>query len=343
MSNRPHLDSLRDTPSPSTLKRVLVAAGLIRAPKEHPYAGKILMSRRLADAHLPNSWEFPGGKVEPGEDPKDALSRELMEELNIEVSDLRIYAVGHHTYPQKEIILLVYECWHSGGTPQALHVSSFEWLSIEEVCALELPPADEEVIDRLRAERPTIWPHPSPQGPPRSIIFETRGAEALQTLGVALGQSLLSGVSSTHNGPLLLPQLIAARGELGAGKTTLAQGIARGLGVPPSHYVNSPTFSLLQTHPAPRPFHHIDLYRLENEEELDFLGFDELIEDGVAYVEWPERGPQLFTGPHLEVRLTYPSEGTETRLIELSLLGLSIDESRQLIFGLNSSLLIKFR
>ena len=72
------------------------------------------------------------------------------------------------------------------------------------------------------------------------------------------------------------------------------------MGVPRSHYVNSPTFSLLQTHPAERLFHHIDLYRLENEEELDFLGFDELIEDGVAYVEWPERGPQLFTGPHLE-------------------------------------------
>ena len=97
------------------MKRILVVAGLIRAPYSHPQAGRILMSRRLANTHLAHSWEFPGGKVELGEDPIDALHRELKEELNIEVSHPEVYAVGHHCYSEKEVILMVYECWHLHG------------------------------------------------------------------------------------------------------------------------------------------------------------------------------------------------------------------------------------
>ena len=142
-----------------SIKRVLVSAGLIRAPKSHPQAGKILMTRRLADAHLANSWEFPGGKVELGEDPIDALHREIMEELAITVTNAKIYAVGQHTYhfqqldkPSKDVILLVYDCDLVEGEPQKIGVSDFAWLSPEEVCQLPLPPADEEVLTRLASE-----------------------------------------------------------------------------------------------------------------------------------------------------------------------------------------------
>jgi len=141
------------------IKRVVVSAGLIRAPQGHPQAGKILMTRRLADVHLAHSWEFPGGKVDPGEDPVDALHRELKEELNIEVRDPTIYAVGHHLYPSaqeesqgKDVILLIYDCVLSGGEPETIGVSGFSWLNSAEVCALPLPPADEEVLDRLKRE-----------------------------------------------------------------------------------------------------------------------------------------------------------------------------------------------
>ena len=131
------------------IKRVLVSAGLIRAPKGHPEEGKILMTRRLADAHLANSWEFPGGKVELGEDPIEALHRELEEELAVQVDRVSIFSVGHHVYdvtksPEsprgKDVILLVYECYLSEGEPQKIGVSDYAWLSPAEVCQLPLPP-----------------------------------------------------------------------------------------------------------------------------------------------------------------------------------------------------------
>ena len=141
------------------IKRVLVSAGLIRAPKSHIEAGKILMTKRLADAHLANSWEFPGGKVELGEDPIDALHRELMEELAITVDQVKIYAVGQHTYhfadsdkASKDVILLVYDCELLSGFPQKIGVADYAWLSPQEVCKLPLPPADEEVLSRLASE-----------------------------------------------------------------------------------------------------------------------------------------------------------------------------------------------
>lgn len=141
------------------IKRVVVSAGLIRAPQGHPQEGKILMTRRLADVHLAHAWEFPGGKVELGEDPADALHRELKEELDIEVCNPQIYAVGHHLYRAeddvtrgKDVILLIYDCVLSRGVPKTIGVSDFSWLSPAEVCALPLPPADEEVIARLQSE-----------------------------------------------------------------------------------------------------------------------------------------------------------------------------------------------
>ena len=141
-------------PSTPQLKRVVVSAGLIRAPKGHAHVGSILMSRRLEGVHLAGAWEFPGGKVERGEDPEVALRRELREELGIEVERVQIYAVGQHLYEDvsKDVILLVYDCTLVGAEPQALEVAEFAWLTPAEVCELPLPPADEGVITRLKSE-----------------------------------------------------------------------------------------------------------------------------------------------------------------------------------------------
>lgn len=131
-------------------------------------------------------------------------------------------------------------------------------------------------------------------------------AEATWAVGAALGRCCLPGT------------LLLAEGDLGAGKTTFAQGIARGLEVPSSHYVNSPSFAILLSYPGRLPFHHVDLYRLGDPDEALGLGLDVLFGgDGVAYVEWPERLPWLQDDDHLRVILSDPpaGDGRQLRLV----------------------------
>jgi tRNA threonylcarbamoyladenosine biosynthesis protein TsaE len=83
---------------------------------------------------------------------------------------------------------------------------------------------------------------------------------------------------------------IALVGDLGAGKTTFVQGLARGLGVSKDLYVTSPSFSIINEYPAGLfTLCHLDLYRLGSADELEFIGFDDLIEDDrIIVVEWPD-------------------------------------------------------
>ncbi len=117
-------------------------------------------------------------------------------------------------------------------------------------------------------------------------------------------------------GRLLGPgDVVAAVGDLGAGKTSLAQGLARGLGVPDTHYVNSPTFAILQIHPGRLPFYHVDLYRLGDADEALGLGLEEYVGGpGVAYIEWPSRLPELIPADALCIRLGPEGEGRRAEL-----------------------------
>lgn len=92
---------------------------------------------------------------------------------------------------------------------------------------------------------------------------------------------------------LPLPRLVLLTGEMGAGKTTLVRGMARAIGAPEDE-VSSPTFTLLHTYRGPKyTIHHLDLYRLEREEELLQLGLEELESepDALVLVEWGEKFP----------------------------------------------------
>ncbi|GAB7387810.1 tRNA (adenosine(37)-N6)-threonylcarbamoyltransferase complex ATPase subunit type 1 TsaE [Bacillaceae bacterium] len=107
--------------------------------------------------------------------------------------------------------------------------------------------------------------------------------------------------------PLLQPgDVIALEGDLGAGKTTFTQGLARGLGI--TQVVNSPTFTLIKEYAGRIPLYHMDVYRLE--EEGEDLGFDEYFYgDGVTVVEWPSRIREALPPERLQVRIV--KEGAE--------------------------------
>lgn len=121
-------------------------------------------------------------------------------------------------------------------------------------------------------------------------VFETASEE--QT--IALGEELAR----------LLPRrcVVLLIGNLGAGKTTLAKGIVKGLGAASPDEVSSPTFTLI--HEYGERVYHIDLYRIETEREVRTLGLDELLDrDAVILVEWGERFPRLWPPDHLEILL----------------------------------------
>ncbi len=113
-------------------------------------------------------------------------------------------------------------------------------------------------------------------------------------------------------------EIITLDGSLGAGKTTLTQAIGRGLGVPPSSPVKSPTFSLLHIHPDGRlPLYHLDLYRLGGEEEIEELGFlDYLYGSGLSVIEWPDRLGSLM--PHERLHLELHGAGEGPRFVEVT-------------------------
>ena len=100
------------------------------------------MSRRRADQSMPLLWEFPGGKVEPGEAPADALAREVREELGCGVAVGRVRDVVFHRYDDFDLYMLVYPCEIIDGTPRAVEVAAIEWVEPARLPALDLLPAD---------------------------------------------------------------------------------------------------------------------------------------------------------------------------------------------------------
>ena len=139
------------------------------------------------------------------------------------------------------------------------------------------------------------------------MTIRTGSADATRTLAAALG-------------PLLEPgDVVALVGDLGAGKTVFAQGVARGLGV--REPVTSPTFTIVQEYEGRLPVAHVDVYRLDRVQDLYDLGFDELIDDGrVTIVEWGDLIAQALPADHLVVRID-PGGADNERVLELSFHG----------------------
>lgn len=138
------------TPPPSAeRRRLLVVAALVER------GDAVLMSQRRADQSLPLCWEFPGGKVEPGEAPVAALVREIDEELGCRVRVGAIYDVVFHAYEAFDLYMLVYRCEIVEGAPTARQVAAVDWVPRAEVRARRLPPADYPLAERLARESPS--------------------------------------------------------------------------------------------------------------------------------------------------------------------------------------------
>lgn len=142
-----------------------------------------------------------------------------------------------------------------------------------------------------------------------SVRQTIEGPEATHALGGALAAALRPG------------DVLLLHGDLGAGKTTLTQGIAAGLGI--TEPVNSPTFTLVGEHSVPgaprgiATLYHLDLYRLNDWTELESIGFDDFLApaDGVTIIEWPERAGGWLPDRALAVSIDY--DGPARRVIAI--------------------------
>jgi 8-oxo-dGTP diphosphatase len=128
---------------------LLVVAGLLEQD------GRWLVTCRPSGDWMEGYWEFPGGKVQPGEDPRHALQRELQEELAIQVNVDQIIEVVFHRYPDRAVIILFFRCRHSGGNLHSCLGQEWGWFTPEEMRAMPFLPADIPLIERLQAGLPS--------------------------------------------------------------------------------------------------------------------------------------------------------------------------------------------
>ena len=122
-----------------------VVAGVIRRED-----GRLLISQRLPDDTLGGYWEFPGGKVDPGEELTAALARELREELGVEAAIGAEIQRTVHAYPDRDVKLYFYEARIISGEPQKLEVADLRWVTLDELMNYQFPEADIPLLELLR-------------------------------------------------------------------------------------------------------------------------------------------------------------------------------------------------
>ena len=111
--------------------------------------GNILITRRASDAHQGGLWEFPGGKVEDGETLQVALSRELREELGIEIGRTSELLEVRHDYGDKAVLLDVHVVWEFNGEARGLENQPLSWVAPQELWQFEFPAANVPIVDAV--------------------------------------------------------------------------------------------------------------------------------------------------------------------------------------------------
>lgn len=135
----------------------------------------------------------------------------------------------------------------------------------------------------------------------KKSAFRTHSPEETRAIGVKIGCQLNPG------------DVVALIGDLGVGKTCLTQGVARGAGVYQDQTVNSPSYILINEYEGKIPVYHIDLYRLQQLEDIVALGLEEYLNgDGICVIEWADRMGELLPESYIQVRITGEDEFTRT-------------------------------
>lgn len=132
---------------PDTLPSLVVVAGIVADARK-----RILIAQRPPGRHLAGGWEFPGGKVQPGESDADALARELREEIAITTLSSEPYMTLTHTYPDRTVELRLRRVtqWH--GEPQGLDGQALRWLPVAELHQADILDADRPAVEALQRD-----------------------------------------------------------------------------------------------------------------------------------------------------------------------------------------------
>mmetsp|Transcript_70038 Transcript_70038/g.116318 ORF Transcript_70038/g.116318 Transcript_70038/m.116318 type:complete len:148 (+) Transcript_70038:20-463(+) len=138
------------------MKNVLVVAGALISTSRQPKSiSSVLLAQRPAGKSLAGMWEFPGGKLEPGETPEDGLVRELQEELGITVAPESLVPLtfASHTYPEFHLLMPVYACMDGwNGEPSGREGQRLAWATADDLLCYEnvMPPADIPLLPAIR-------------------------------------------------------------------------------------------------------------------------------------------------------------------------------------------------
>jgi 8-oxo-dGTP diphosphatase len=176
--------------------------------------GRILLARRTAGRDLAGAWEFPGGKVEKGETPFQALDRELHEELGIRIEGLTPLIRVPQAYANKRIVLDVYRVGRFSGKPRGLEGQALAWSPPEKLAGYPMPPADRPVVAALNdPDRYAITP--PLLGDPRALFAQVERALAAGVRRIQLRLTGRAGTTAESTPqPLERRELVAIGAEL---------------------------------------------------------------------------------------------------------------------------------
>lgn len=127
----------------------VAAAVVVRPGSRAEHSPLVLIGHRLPNAHLPDYWEFPGGKLEPGETSGECAIREVWEETGVRVQAIGLLGQGEHEYPDRNVRIDFHFCRYLDGVPQALACQAVRWVPLGHLDVYPFPIANTDVVAAL--------------------------------------------------------------------------------------------------------------------------------------------------------------------------------------------------